>query len=46
MEEIIPLSYQDLKIASITLAYNGILLTRNLQDFEKVPELNIQNWTN
>jgi tRNA(fMet)-specific endonuclease VapC len=37
---------QDLKIASITLAYNGILLTRNLQDFEKVPELNIQNWIN
>jgi predicted nucleic acid-binding protein len=32
----------DLKIASIVLAYNSILLTRNLQDFEKVPALNIQ----
>lgn len=37
---------QDLKIASIVLAYNGILLTRNLQDFEKVPALNLENWTN
>lgn len=37
---------QDLEIASIALAYNGILLTRNLQDFEKVPALNIQNWIN
>ncbi|MBW4570927.1 MAG: type II toxin-antitoxin system VapC family toxin [Tolypothrix carrinoi HA7290-LM1] len=32
---------QDLRIASITLAYKGILLTRNLQDFEKVPGLSI-----
>lgn len=36
---------QDLRIASITLAYKGILLTRNLQDFEKVPGLSIQDWS-
>ncbi len=36
---------QDLRIASITLAYKGILLTRNLQHFEKVPGLSIQDWS-
>jgi tRNA(fMet)-specific endonuclease VapC len=36
---------QDLRIASIVLANKGILLTRNLRDFEKVPELNIEDWS-
>lgn len=36
---------QDLRIASIVLANKGILLTRNLRDFEKVPGLTIQDWT-
>lgn len=36
---------QDLRIASIALAHNGILLTRNLQDFEKIPNLTIQDWS-
>ncbi len=36
---------QDLRIASITLAYNGILLTRNVRDFDKIPGLTIQNWS-
>lgn len=36
---------QDLRIASITLAQSGILLTRNLKDFEKVPGLVIQDWS-
>ncbi|BAU11916.1 hypothetical protein LEP3755_24400 [Leptolyngbya sp. NIES-3755] len=36
---------QDLRIASITLAHRGVLLTRNLQDFEKIPDLQIQNWS-
>jgi len=36
---------QDLRIASIVLACDGVLLTRNLQDFEKVPGLKIPNWS-
>lgn len=36
---------QDLRIASIVLANKGILLTKNLRDFEKVPGLTIQDWT-
>ncbi|GAB4178132.1 MAG: hypothetical protein Fur006_10340 [Coleofasciculaceae cyanobacterium] len=36
---------QDLRIASIVLAHNGILLTRNSRDFEKVPDLVIQDWS-
>lgn len=36
---------QDLRIAAIALTHVGILLTRNLQDFEKVPELVVQDWS-
>jgi tRNA(fMet)-specific endonuclease VapC len=36
---------QDLRIASIVLAHNGVLLTRNLKDFEKVPNLLVQDWS-
>lgn len=36
---------QDLRIASITLAHDGILLTRNFRDFERVPGLLFQNWS-
>lgn len=35
----------DLRIAAITLAHNGILVSRNLKDFEKVPGLIIQDWS-
>ncbi|MDF5730466.1 MAG: hypothetical protein PUP92_21195 [Rhizonema sp. PD38] len=35
----------DLRIAAITVANAGILLSRNLQDFEKVPGLTIQDWS-
>lgn len=35
---------QDLKIASIALANNALLLSANLQDFEKVPGLRVENW--
>ena len=34
----------DLKIASICLAHDATLLTRNLVDFEKVPGLRVENW--
>ena len=36
---------QDLRIGLIVLANEGILLTRNIRDFEKVPGLTIQDWT-
>ena len=35
---------QDLKIASIALANNALLLSANLKDFEKVPGLRVENW--
>jgi len=34
----------DLKIASICLAHDATLLTRNLVDFEKIPGLRVENW--
>lgn len=35
---------QDLKIASICLAHDATLLTRNTVDFKKVPDLRFENW--
>ena len=34
----------DLKIAAICLVHDGLLLTRNLSDFAKVPGLRAENW--
>jgi tRNA(fMet)-specific endonuclease VapC len=34
----------DLKIASIVLANNASLLTRNLSDFQQVPGLRVEDW--
>ena len=36
---------QDLRIASIVLSHQGILLSRNARDFDKVPDLIVENWT-
>jgi len=35
----------DLKIASIALANNATLLSRNLGDFQKIPRLRVEDWT-
>ena len=34
----------DLKIASICIAHDALLLSRNLVDFEKIPDLRVENW--
>ncbi len=35
---------RDLLIASITLAHNAVLVTRNLRHFRQVPQLRLVNW--
>jgi tRNA(fMet)-specific endonuclease VapC len=35
----------DLKIASIAISQRAILISRNLKDFEEVPNLVVKDWT-
>jgi len=35
----------DLKIAAIALAHGATVLTRNLKDFSRVPDLHVEDWT-
>jgi tRNA(fMet)-specific endonuclease VapC len=34
----------DLKIAGIVLVHGGVLLSRNLRDFQQVPGLQVEDW--
>ena len=38
------LGTMDLKIAAVTIANNAILLSRNLRDFQQIPELKVEDW--
>ena len=40
----VKISRADLLIACIALAHNATLVTRNVKDFAKVPNLKIENW--
>jgi tRNA(fMet)-specific endonuclease VapC len=35
---------EDLKIASLALANDALLLSANLRDFEQVPGLRVESW--
>jgi tRNA(fMet)-specific endonuclease VapC len=39
-----PLSFADGQIASIALANNMILVTRNVKEFTGISQLHIENW--
>ncbi len=45
LQQNVRIGSHDLRIAAITLAVDGILVTRNRRDFERVRELQIEDWS-
>ncbi|MGD0655846.1 MAG: hypothetical protein ABSA16_16035 [Thermoguttaceae bacterium] len=43
-KERIRIGTQDLKIASLALVNNALLLSANLRDFDRVPDLHVEDW--
>ena len=43
-QEQVRIGSSDLKIASIAIVENAVLLTANVRDFERVPGLQFENW--
>jgi tRNA(fMet)-specific endonuclease VapC len=35
----------DLRVAAITLDHSGVLVSRNLRDFQRVPNLLVEDWS-
>lgn len=45
-EQRVRLGTMDLKIAAIAQVHDSLLLTANLRDYERIPQLRIENWLN
>jgi tRNA(fMet)-specific endonuclease VapC len=39
------LGTMDIRIAAIALANNALLISRNLRDFQRVPDLRVEDWS-